>query len=141
MANEITVYAALQVKKGNTQYQSRPSSFRADMDGIGGPSPGAIQVPVSGIDVDFSQLDTPGWCRIQNLDATNFVEYGVKDTLGGVFYPIGELEPGDCTVLRLSRNLGQSYATTGTGTGTEINTLHFKADTDTVKVLVEAFER
>lgn len=141
MANEITVNISLQVKSGNLNYRSQPTVFRADMDGVKGPTPGSITVPVTGVSVSFSELTTPGFCRLQNLDETNYVEYGILDTLGSVFYPLGELLPGEIAIIRLSRNLGESYPTTGTGTSASVNQLHFKANTDSVNVNVEAFEK
>lgn len=141
MANEITISCGMSFKKGSTVYRSQPTSFRADMDGNKGPSPGAITASVFGTSVAFTELSTPGWCRLQNLDAVNFVQYGIYDTGGAVFYPLGELLPGEITILRLSRNLGESYASTGTGTSAAVNRLHFKADTADVNVLVEAFEK
>ena len=141
MANEVTVNVSLQVRKGNLVYRSQPTVFRADMDGTKGPSPGAITVTPLGTSVDFSELTTPGFCRLENLDTVNYVEYGILDNLGSVFYPLGELLPGEITVIRLSRNIGESYPTTGTGTSASVNSLHFKSNTDDVVVVVEAFEK
>ncbi len=140
MANEIQVRASLQIKKDNLDYSSKPTSFKADMTGSKGPSPGALTATVDGIDVDFSELTTPGMCRIQNLDPDNFVEYGIWDPEGSTFYPLGELLPGESYPLRLSRNLQEEFMT-GTGTtGADTNRLRIKADTASCDVVVEAFE-
>lgn len=61
-------------------------------------------------------------CQLTNLDPTNFVEYGVQ--VAGTFYPVGELQPGETYVVRLSRNLG---------------TLYLRANTASVEVQVLAF--
>jgi hypothetical protein len=137
VANEATVTAGLQIAKGNLSYVSRPNQFRADVDGIGGPTPGQINVPVTGIDVDLSVLSTPGLCRIINLDSTNYVFGGIYD--GASFFPLFEVLPGECYVFRLYRHLGDEFV--GTGTPADVNTLRIMADTAECKVSVEAFEK
>lgn len=145
MSGEAQIRSSLQITKKTgaveqINYQGKPTSFNADVAGTKGPVPGAVTATVAGTDVDFSQLTTPTLCRLQNQDATNFVEYGVWDPEGNTFYPLGELLPGETYVLRLSRNLQQEFGT-GTGTtGAETNRLRLKADTASVNVLVEAFE-
>jgi len=108
--------------------------------GDGGPTPGQITCTTTGTNVDLSVLATPGLCRIQNLDGTNFVTVGIWDPETEVFYPLLELLAGESYALRLSRDLAWEFAT-GTGTiGPETNTLRIKADTASCDVLVEAFE-
>lgn len=140
MSREVNVVCSLQVNKGNLSYQSNPPNFTADMAGAKGPTPGAITVSVEGTDVNLSQLTTPGWCRLWNLDATNFVTYGIWDPEAELFYPFGELEPGKGAVLKLSRFLFQEY---GTGAGTEgpdTNQFRMRANSAACNVVVEAFE-
>lgn len=137
MANEATIRSSLQIFKQSSNltvldYQSRPSAFTATVTGTAGPSPGVINVTTSGVDVDLTALTTPGLCRIMNLDATNYVQFGIWD--GATFHDLGELLPGESFVLRLSRNIGL-----GVGTGYE--NLRLKADTDTCICIVEAFEK
>lgn len=140
MANEAIIRTSLQITKGNLEYRSQPTLFYADVAGTKGPVPGCIEVSTVGTNVDFGELTQPALCRIHNLDASNFVEYGVWDPEGSTFYPLGELLAGDTYVLRLSRNLQEEYGT-GTGTtGADTNRLRFKADTAAVNVVVEAFE-
>lgn len=139
MANEARINSSLQIKTGNLDYQSRPTAFQATVTGAKGPTPGAIAVSTAGTDVDLSELSTPGLCFITNIDSTNYVTYGIWD--GATFYPLGELLPGECYVLRLSRSLTQEYGT-GTGTtGTNINRLRLKANGATANIRVEAFEK
>jgi hypothetical protein len=138
MANEAVIQTSLNIKAGNISYQCLPITFRATVTGRKGPSPGAVAVAVAGTSIDFGELTTPALCRLQNLDATNFVEYGIWD--GIQFFPLGELLPGESYVIRLSRNLQEEYGT-GTGTtGAAANRLRLKANTAAVNVLVEAFE-
>ena len=140
MANEASVRASLQVKVGNIDYASKPTQFNADVAGEKGPVPGALTVTTAGTNVDFSELTSPGLCRIQNQDDTNFVEYGIWDPESATFFPLGEALPGESFVLRLSRYLSEEFGT-GVGTsGPSTNSLCFKADTASVVVLVEAFE-
>lgn len=139
MANEARITTSLYISKNNLQYNSLPTSFVATVTGVNGPSPGAINVPVTGVNVDFSALSTLGLCRIMNLDSTNFVEWGAWD--GIEFIPLGEILAGESYVIRLARalKLGGDYAT-GTGTTGTGNALRLKADTAACKVVVEAFE-
>lgn len=140
MANEATVTSRLTIQKGYLDYMSRPGQFQATVTGTKGPVPGALEATTAGVSVDFSELTTPALCRLMNLDTTNFVEYGIWDPEGGVFYPLGELLPGESYVLRLSRNLNEEYGT-GAGTvGANTNRLRLKADTAACQVMVEAFE-
>jgi hypothetical protein len=141
MANEAQVRSSLQIINSPLHYQSQPTAFTADVTGIKGPCPGAFAASILGTDVDLSELTTPGLCRIMNLDDTNFIEFGIWDPEALKFYPLGEVLPGETYVLRLSRNLAQEYAGTGTGTtGPETNTLRIRADTAPCNALVEAFE-
>lgn len=140
MANEAVINSTLQINKGNLSYLGRPTSFTATVTGTKGPTPGAISATLAGTQVDLSELTQPGLCRIMNLDATNFVEYGIWDTENSVFFPLGELLPGESYVLRLSRNIQEEYTGTGTGTTAPTNKLMFKANTAACVVLVEAFE-
>lgn len=141
MANEATIRSSLQIRSGHLNYQSQPVAFQADVAGAKGPVPGAVQVDTIGTDIYFSELDTPGLCRIQNLDTTNYVEWGIYDTVTGRFSPVGELLPGETFVFRLSRNFAEQYTGSGTGTTGAENYLRFKANQASCNVLVEAFER
>lgn len=144
MADEARIVSSLQIISGKVDYQSKPTSFTADVAGEKGPSPGAVSVLGTGTDIDFSQLEDPGLCRIQNLDDDNYLTYGIWDPELSKFYPLGELLPGETFVLRLSRLL-QEEVGTGTGTDSEeapaSNRLRFYANASTSNVLVEAFER
>ena len=142
MSDEATIQGSLQIVSGELQYYSRPTVFLADVAGAKGPVPGAISVSTAGTDVDFSELTTPGLCRIMNVDPTNFFEYGIWDPESHTFYPLGELLVGEFTILRLSRNIQEEYGTApGTGTtGADTNRLRLKANVATCIALVEAFE-
>jgi len=140
MANEIQVNSYVTIANGNLQYTSSPTSFLADMTGTHGPSPGAVTATTAGVDISFTQITIPGVCVIQNLDATNFVTFGIWDPESGLFYPLGEVQPGEIYVFRLSRQLAQEHGT-GAGTaGPSTNTFDVKADTAACEIVVSAFE-
>lgn len=143
MSREAIVRSSLIIRTGNLDYRSNPTGFVADVAGINGPTPGAITVPVEGVDVDFSQLTAfGGLCRLANLDDTNFLTWGIHDPETDLFYPVGKVLAGETYVLRLADDLEQELGT-GSGTGTagpSTNRLRLKADTASVVALVEAFD-
>jgi len=141
MSDEATVRVSLQIRKDPIDYQGRPTVFTADVTGIKGPCPGAFTATVAGVSVDLSELTTPGLCRIMNLDDTDFVTFGIYDPETTIFYPLFEVLAGETYVLRLSRDLAEEWAATGTGTGgPETNTFHVRSNAGDCNVLVEAFE-
>ena len=126
-------------------------SFRADMLGSKGPLPGAILVPLAGVDVSLSQLTQPGWCGFHHQGLASggdlgddpsiyYVDIGVKDVLTGRFYPMLELQPGWKLPHYFSRNLLESYNQTGTGTGPANNTLHLISHIAPCNVYIGACE-
>lgn len=148
MANEARIQSGLQIQKRNTagdvivlDYMARPAGFTATVTGTKGPTPGAITCTTAGTDVDLSELTTPGLCRIMNQDPTNYVEIGIWEPTGSIFYPLMELLPGESFVFRLSRNVLEQYSGTGTGTTGPTNTLRIKANGASCVVLFEAFEK
>lgn len=145
MANEATVNCSLSIRKGTNpvvmDYRSGPSNFRATVTGTKGPTPGAVTVSTLGTVIPFSELVTPGLCWIINRDPDNYVEYGIYDPETDVFYPWGELLPGELSAFRFSRNLHEEYTGTGTGTTAATNQVMFKANTADCIVSVEAFEQ
>ena len=138
MADEATIRVSMSILNGNLNYRSYPTDFQADVTGKKGPVPGAITAAVLGTSVSFAELTTPAWCRIANLDATNYVTVGILDP-DGDFYPFLEVLPGEFQVIRLSRSFGQSWGV-GTATSDSGCTLHIQANTAPCIVLVEAFE-
>ena len=140
MADEAQIRSSLFIRKGEIDYQSRPTVFSADVSGTKGPTPGAVTFSTAGEDVDLTGLTVPGLCRLQNQDPTNYVTYGIWDPEGNTFYPLGELLSGESYVLRLSRDIEEEFGTGGGTTGPNTNRLRIKADTAACVVLVEVFE-
>lgn len=144
MANEAQVRSSITIRKDDLYYVSQPQQFNVDVSEARGPTPGTILATIYGTDVDISLLTVPGLCRIQNLDATNWIEYGIRDPETNKFYPLGEVGPGESYPMKLSRNIEWEYAGSGTGTGTSgdsNNRFCIRANTASCYVLVEAFER
>ncbi len=111
------------------------------MSGTKGPTPGSFDASVDGTDVSLSELTTFGLCRIINYDTSNFVDVGIWDPETVKFYPIVRLLAGEFFVMRLSPDLQEEFAGTGTGTtGADTNRLRIKADTAICNVSVEAYE-
>lgn len=148
MADEARITSSLQIIKraedGTILLDARPqpTTFTADVAGVKGPTPGAITVSTAGTDVDLSELTVPGLCRFMNNDDVNFVTYGIWDPTGVVFYPLGELLPGESYVIRLSRDIEEEFGTGDPGTAVQDtdNKLRFKASVAAVVVTVEAYE-
>lgn len=142
MASEGRFTFQLQIIKGNLTWRNSKNSFVFDVGEGTGPGPGHIQVPTSGIDVYFPGvmgIVTPGVCVVENLDSANYVEWGIKDPQTNVFYALGEVLAGEAWPVRLSRNLGEQYAGSGTGTTTSENYLRLKANKAAVNVNIFAF--
>lgn len=121
-----------------------PQSFTADLEGTFlGPFPGAVSVPLTGYDVSIPADVVPGMIEIWNQDATNYIEYGIYEPASNVFYPVGEVGPGERYVWKLARNIGEEWASIGTGTGTsgENNRLRFRPNGAAVNVFIGIFAR
>jgi len=148
MADEARIQSYLQIRKNSgtitlIDYRSGPTVFQATVTGTKGPVPGALTVPTTGKIVDLSELTTPGFVFLHNLDSdtSNYVEFGIYDPQTDVFYPLGELNAGESTVFKFSRNLLEEYTGTGTGTSAATNQFMLKSFNASAVVTVEAFEK
>lgn len=119
MANEIKVTARIIVTNGNLKITRSPSTLSVDQTASGGPTPGYVTIATSEESQAFSELSTLGWLEMQNLDNTNFVEWGFATGVYG-----GKLEPGEQALFRLKPS----------------TTLYLKADTAACKMLINGFE-
>lgn len=147
MANEATFSSSVNIRKvdasGNIQleYRNTPTSFRTDVTGIVGPTPGAFNVTTAGVNVDFSELTTPTICVIYNLGNDYRFDVGIWDADNSQFFPLLEVPPHEFYPLRLSRNLAEEYGT-GTGTiGAGNNAMRLKAIGGSTYARVDAFEQ
>lgn len=123
MANEIQVTAALQVTNGNFRLAKNPEgTLQFNQSVAGGGIPGEVIATTAGVDVDLSALTNEGWCRMKNLDDTNFVQFGHWD--GATFYPVGRMKAGEPALFRIDPSV----------------TLRLKADTASCRTRVEVVE-
>ena len=124
MANEITVTARVRVSNGNYTFDKNLSKTDDQTTAAGG-NPGVVTIGTSEEDISFGDLTDPGVCILQNLDDTNWVEYGKKDGSGNM-QAIGVLRAEGLPHLIELRNGA---------------TLRMKADTASCKVLILAQDR
>lgn len=127
MANEIQVQFTVQIKKNNQDWRNTINQFKDDLVGDGtGPTPAAITATTDGVDVDLSELTTPGQCVIENI-GSNTVHFGLHD--GAAFRPLGQVKAGKACFYEFSSLFGKTLDDTGTGTA--------DTGTDTLRVLAE----
>lgn len=120
MADEIRISASMSVENGNLSFSQNYGSKSYDQTNIGGPTPGMVEIGTAEETQAFSELTTPGWVTIQNLDDTNFVQWGFSAGVYG-----GKLLAGDTAgPFRLNGS----------------TTLYLKADTAACRVVINALE-
>lgn len=56
-----------------------------------------LSATTGGVVVDYGDVVTPGYCILENLDDTNFVDFGPDDT---GLVPMGRLLPGEVALFR-----------------------------------------
>ena len=142
MASEANFRSGLNIQKfgegGQIVLEARYGrAFSVDVTNAFGPSPGAIRVTNSGVDVDFSQFTalglTPSICIFSNLDNDddgNWFDVGRYDPVTNFFYPLFRVYPGEEYVLRLSPGVDEEW----TGTGT----MDLAATTSTLRLVSNA---
>jgi hypothetical protein len=121
MADEIRIAASMTVDNGNLSFSQNYGTKSYTQTAVGGPSPGMVEIGTVEETEAFSELTVPGWCTIQNLDSTNFVEWGFSTGVYG-----GKLMAGETAgPFRIN-----SASTT----------LYLKADTAACRIVVNALE-
>jgi hypothetical protein len=81
----------------------------------------AITMTTSDTLIGFTGVVTPGYCMLQNLDASNYVTYGPNNA--GSILVFGRLKPGEVACFRLDASLTSGF--------------RFQANTASCKVLVK----
>ena len=119
MANEITVTGSIRCVNGNQSFLFAPPNLAITQSAIGGPTPGYWVVGTSEESNAFTELTTEGWLMMQNMDATNYVEWGFSTGVYG-----GRLKAGEFALFRCNPAL----------------TLYMKANTAACKVVVYCLE-
>ena len=140
MSNEITISGGVTIKKDNL-FRNYPITYRADMTGMLGPTPGAFNVGTGGVIVDLSRLTTPGLCIITNYDDDNYVTAGIYDPQTDIFYPYMEIPAGQSQPFFMAREILEEYTSTGTGTTGPTNQFMIKANTGICAVSVDAYDK
>jgi len=124
MADElkVTISAALTNGSGAGAYKETisPGQQAITQDTVGGYA-AVVNVGTSEEDLAIGDVGTLGWLFLTNLDGTNYVTYGAKDTTMKAF---GRLEAGETHALRLEPGI----------------TLRWQANTASVKVKVLLLE-
>ena len=119
MANEISVTGRLKVANGNLSFDKNIGTKTFDQAAAGGPTPGYLTIGTSEESEAFSELTTEGWLLMENLDTTNYVEWGFATGVYG-----GRLEAGEFALFRMNPT----------------GTLYLKANTAACKVLINCLE-
>lgn len=83
MANEITVQASLRVANGNLNFKFEPGTISVDQAAVGGPTPGYVTIGTTEEEVALGELSSKGWVIMQNMDATNYVQWGFSTGVYG----------------------------------------------------------
>lgn len=77
MADEISMMVSIRCTNGTFVMTPTTISKTIDQSSAGGDGPGVVTVATSETTVDFGDL-TPGPMLLQNLDTTNYVNYGTS---------------------------------------------------------------
>ena len=118
MADEINSVCKLHVTNGSSEFV-KTFDLTLDQAAVGGPTPGYLTIGTTEESEAFSELSTEGWLLMQNLDTTNYIEWGFSTGVYG-----GRMEAGEFALFRMNPSL----------------TLYLKADTANCKALVYGFE-
>lgn len=121
MADEISINVLVDVTNGTFKDRFNPSRFKVDQAAIG-VSGGVFSIGTSEEAITFTDITTEGWLVMQNLDTTNYVQWGPEDT--GAMVVMGRMEAGEIAVLRMDSSA----------------TLRLQANTAACKVLIKVFE-
>lgn len=120
MADEITIRTLLNLTNGYLDDENDIGAKRLTQTN-GRIFKRVVDVGTSEETLTFTDITTPGWCYLINLDSTNYVQVGVST--GVYFTRLKAAEPGG--LFRL-----ENAATT----------LYLKANTATCKILVVVYD-
>lgn len=121
MANEITFNFSGQLANGSLKDLFQPSTLLITQTTALADVQTATVLSASEGDIAFASVTTNGYLIMQNLDSTNFVQYGPKS--GGVMIATGKLKAGEIAIWRMMTGV----------------TLRMKADTANCKVMIRAY--
>lgn len=121
MSGSIVASLACSIINGTFRDDPNIQPVTIAQSAVGGGNPGTITITTSEADI-ATNLTTPGFCIIENLDDTNFFTIGPKSA--GAMVAFIKLKPGEFAVLRLAASV----------------TLRAIADTASVKARIRAYE-
>lgn len=119
MADEITITHKISCVNGNLNFAPPTKTYRVDQTAAGGPTPGYVTIGTSEESISFGELSTVGWLHMENLDSTNYIQWGFATGAYG-----GRLEAGESASFRLNPS----------------TTLYVLANTAACKALIYALE-
>lgn len=120
MSAEIRINLQVAVSNGSFRDTFNPGLLTMDQASVGGGSPGTVSIGTTEEVVSFGDL-SPGLVAIQNLDTTNYIEFG--PTSGGAMVVCGKVQPGKIALFELGASVS----------------LRAKANTAACKVLIKGF--
>ena len=91
MADEFTCTFNIRLSNGQYSDLYNPGAVKVDQAAIG-KSDQILSIGTSEEDITFGDVSTEGICILQNMDTTNYVEWGAKDPSNNMA-PIGRLPP------------------------------------------------
>ena len=97
MADELSVSIYGKLENGDLERLFNPDTISVDQAAKGARWV-VVNVGTSEEDIVTTEIGTLGWCFLRNLDSTNYVQYGPKDTTMKVF---GRIEAGEVAGFRL----------------------------------------
>lgn len=98
MSDEIRINASIQCNNGTYKQPQLGGAFTVDQTTAGGGNPGIVELAVAEEDISFGDI-TPLWVFIKNLDATDNIKFGPKDTTMKL---LGQLGPGEWCIIPLA---------------------------------------
>ena len=122
MAGTVTLKVLATILNGShSEVFGSSNNITIVQDAIGAHAPVVTVGFAAEEDMPIGDVSVLGWLFLKNLDSTNFVTYGPKDTTMKAF---GRIEPGEYAALRLEPGI----------------TLRWQADTADVQVKVLLLE-
>lgn len=125
MADELTVTLQVQYENGSAKVLINPGSINVTQTTQGLHAPIVTVNTTAEEDMAVGDIGTEGWLVMRNLDPTNYVTYGTKNTTGdNTMIAFGRIEAGEVMAARIEPG----------------KTLRWQANTAAVKVQTWLFE-
>lgn len=97
MASELQYSVNFKCQNGSYLENFNKVTQTANQNALGA-SAGIATVTTTASTINVGSVTTLGYLLLQNLDATNYLTFGV---LSGSYIPVGKLKPGEVAMLRL----------------------------------------